>query len=640
VNMVTVAAANDSNLTDNAATDRDNLTPQNNVGVTKVDDKGGSSITNSIGTVVPGTSFTYTITVSNAGPSTAPNVTVIDPVPVGLASFVWSGNGRTSQSGAISDSIVRLAPSATVVYEVTATVDPSATAQLVNTVTVTAANDTNPTNNTATDTDTARLLADLAISKTDGSATYTPGLGLTYTIVVSNNGPSNAVWATVADTFDSALGTPSWTASGTLGTVFVASGSGNLAQPVSIPVNGSITYTVTVAKVNPTKTGNLVNTATVTPPANVTDLTPGNNSATDTDTAGLIGGRAWVDVNGNGQQDAGESSLTQVSVSLSGTSGSGLTITGGPVLTDAQGLYQFNGLAPGDYTVSFTAPAGTQYVLTAANLGSDATDSDALPAGAVSGTTGHYTLASNEVNSTVAAGFYAAVLIGDYLWLDADGNGLQDAGQTGKNGVTMNLLDGSGKPVLIGGVAVTTTTAHNNTTSRDGYYQFANLPPGTYQVAVDAGNFLGQGTLVGFTATPTLVGGDRAIDSNDSPSGTLPSTLDSGQSDQTIDFGYYQPVTLGDYVWVDTNGNGVQDATETGKNGVVVSLLDGNGAPVKDAEGLAFTRTTGNHPTTGSPGYYQFSNLSPGTYEIQFRLPAGYAFSQPLLGGNPAKDSD
>ncbi|MCY2993097.1 MAG: hypothetical protein NTY19_35225, partial [Planctomycetota bacterium] len=79
----------------NTAMDRDTATPQNDVGVTKVDSKGGSSITPSTGTVVPGTSFIYTITVSNAGPSTATNVTVSDPVPSGLTSFVWSGNGRT-----------------------------------------------------------------------------------------------------------------------------------------------------------------------------------------------------------------------------------------------------------------------------------------------------------------------------------------------------------------------------------------------------------------------------------------------------------------------------------------------------------------------------------------------------------------
>src|SRR4029079_13265216 len=91
--------------------------------VTKVDNKGGSSITGSIGAAVPGTSLTYTITVSNSGPRTATNVAASDPVPAGVTSFVWSGNGHTNVSGAISDTIASLASGASVIYTVTATVD-------------------------------------------------------------------------------------------------------------------------------------------------------------------------------------------------------------------------------------------------------------------------------------------------------------------------------------------------------------------------------------------------------------------------------------------------------------------------------------------------------------------------------------
>ena len=80
----------------------------------------------------------------------------------------------------------------------------SATGDLVNTATVTANNETDsvPANNTATDTDTLDAQADLSITKDDGSLTYTPGGTVTYTIVVSNAGPSDAVDASVADTFD------------------------------------------------------------------------------------------------------------------------------------------------------------------------------------------------------------------------------------------------------------------------------------------------------------------------------------------------------------------------------------------------------------------------------------------------------
>ena len=64
---------------------------------------------------------------------------------------------------------------------------------------------------------------------------------------------------------------------------FTASGSGSIADTVTLPVGATITYTVT-AHVNPSATGSLANTASVAMPAGLTDPTPGNNSATDTDT--------------------------------------------------------------------------------------------------------------------------------------------------------------------------------------------------------------------------------------------------------------------------------------------------------------------------------------------------------------------
>src|SRR5207249_4667838 len=184
-NTVTVTAANDTNPANNSAIDTDTLTLQNNVSVTKTDSKGGSSISGAVGSVVPGTSFTYTITVSKSGPSTATNVTVSDSVPVGLTSFVWSGSNGHSGTGAISDTIASLAPGAGVTYAVTATVNPSATGSLANSVTVTAAIDTNAANNSATDTDTLTPQNDVSVTKSDGVTSVVPGTSTTYTIVVA-----------------------------------------------------------------------------------------------------------------------------------------------------------------------------------------------------------------------------------------------------------------------------------------------------------------------------------------------------------------------------------------------------------------------------------------------------------------------
>jgi uncharacterized repeat protein (TIGR01451 family) len=125
--------------------------------------------------------------------------------------------------------------------------------------------------------------ADLAISKTNGVTTATPGGSLTYTIIASNAGPANVLGATVTDTLPAALSGATWTCVGAGGGTCAPGGNGNLAETVNLPANGSVTYTVT-ATVSPGATGSLSNTAAVTAPAGVIDPQPGNNSDTDVDT--------------------------------------------------------------------------------------------------------------------------------------------------------------------------------------------------------------------------------------------------------------------------------------------------------------------------------------------------------------------
>lgn len=172
--------------------------------------------------------------------------------------------------------------------------------------------------------------ADLSITKTDGAVTATAGAAVVYTIVVSNAGPAAVADATVTDTFPATL-TASWTCAGTsgAGSSCAASGTGNISDStVDLPSGGSVTYTVT-ATLSSNATGTLVNTATVAPPAGVTDPTPANNTATDTDTVavsadlsvtktGPVGGTAGADavytiaVMNNGPSDATSALLTDV----------------------------------------------------------------------------------------------------------------------------------------------------------------------------------------------------------------------------------------------------------------------------------------------------------------------------------------
>jgi uncharacterized repeat protein (TIGR01451 family) len=126
-------------------------------------------------------------------------------------------------------------------------------------------------------------IADLSITKTDGSPSAGAGSPVTYTIVASNAGPSAVTGATVSDTFPASLSGVTWTCSASSGSSCPASGSGNISASVNLLFGGTATFTAT-GTLDINASGTLVNTATVAVPAGATDPVPGNNSATDTDT--------------------------------------------------------------------------------------------------------------------------------------------------------------------------------------------------------------------------------------------------------------------------------------------------------------------------------------------------------------------
>jgi uncharacterized repeat protein (TIGR01451 family) len=246
--------------------------------------------TDGVVTAVPGGSVTYTITASNAGPDPVTGGTVADTFPAILTctwTCVGAGGGTCTAAGSgnLNDT-VNLPAGASVTYTATCAVSSSATGTLSNTATVSggAVGDSNTANNSATDTDTLTPQADLSVTKTDGVTAATAGGSVTYTITASNAGPSGATGATVADTFPASL-TCTWTCAGAGGGTCTAAGSGNLNDTVNLPAGGSVTYTASCT-VSASATGTLSNTATVAAPAGVTDPTPGNNSATDSDTLG------------------------------------------------------------------------------------------------------------------------------------------------------------------------------------------------------------------------------------------------------------------------------------------------------------------------------------------------------------------
>jgi uncharacterized repeat protein (TIGR01451 family)/fimbrial isopeptide formation D2 family protein len=281
-------------------------------------------------TYTPGQPLTYTLVVTNAGPSTSTNALVEDVLPAGLTGATWTAvftggaSGTASGSGNVSTNVT-VPKGGRATYTVRATAEATLNGVLTNTATVQPTDgdpDPNPDNNTSTGTSTAAPVADLQIVKTDSTATYTPGLPVTYTITVTNNGPSFVRGATVADAFPATITAAAWSAvySGT-GSVGNAAGTGSINEVIDLAVGGTAVYTV-VAETSPTATTSLVNTATVTAPVGTTDPIPANNTSTDTDTVLLAAKldltKTVVDLNGGFVQDGDTLRYTIVVTNNSG----------------------------------------------------------------------------------------------------------------------------------------------------------------------------------------------------------------------------------------------------------------------------------------------------------------------------------
>jgi protocatechuate 3,4-dioxygenase beta subunit len=348
------------------------------------------------------------------------------------------------------------------------------------------------------------------------------------------------------------------------------------------------TYTVTVVKdgaiASATSTGDPDSTKD-----NKTTVTLG---AADTHTTAdfgyqgslSIGDFVWNDTNGDGVQDVGETGISSLYVFID-TDGDGTRDTHEPFAqTDASGAYAITGLLPGTYQVTLdplTIPAGVTIT----------GDPDATKDG-----TSEVTLTTASIN-TVDFGLYqpsGTATIGGHLWEDRNGNGVLDPGEPFLVGVDV-FLDIDGDGVFDAGVDVRTTT------NADGEYSFGGLTPGTYTVSVDQATLPGGSTQT-FDKDGGLV----------TPNHKIVQTVAGGDIVTDMDFGYRGTGSIGDYIWNDANGDGVQDATELPISGVHVYLdLDGDGNWDSATEPSAIS---------DSNGAYSLGNLLHGTYTVAIDL--------------------
>ncbi len=243
--------------------------------------------------------------------------------------------------------------------------------------------------------------------------------------------------------------------------------------------------------------------------------------------------------------------------------------------------------------------------------------------------------------------------VGNLVFEDKDGDGVAGAGE-GISGVTLRLYAADALGSAVGNILATTTT------NSDGHYYFGNLQPGRYIIHIPGNNFNSSGSLSGRLCLPGG-SGDNGVDDNlghnaaytDNPRSngvwscafdlavdTEP--VDSGSEngrgaymdasmdanvDLTIDFGFYQPMGVGNLVFVDMNGNGKAEASE-GLGGVLVQVYRAGDVPgVSTPVGSAITESG------TKKGRYMILGLLPGYYFVH--LPASeFQVGKPLYNRN------
>ena len=326
---------------------------------------------------------------------------------------------------------------------------------------------------------------------------------------------------------------------------------------------------------------------------------------------GSIAGKVFIDANGNGAPDTGETPLVGVTVNLSGYTfgangvdnggtGDDVAVTASGTTTDTSGNYSFTGLLPGKYTVTEPTqpPSTANGITTAGSAGGTATGTGTTPS-AVTGITLSGTTATAYNFGEISSGS-----VSGSVYLDANSNSVKDSGEA-LAGVSLSLTGTDDLGGAVNLIAITNT---------NGIYTFANLRPSNgsgYTVTetqpAGYGDFPNNsGTVAG------TVGGTSVLNATSSIL-LIPGTIATGYDFRETG------ASLSGKVYVDANNSGIPDTGETGLAGINIALSG------------AATATT----TTDANGNYSFANLIAGNYTLTETQPAAYGDGKESAGTPP-----
>ncbi|CAG0958252.1 Serine-aspartate repeat-containing protein D [Anaerolineales bacterium] len=299
-----------------------------------------------------------------------------------------------------------------------------------------------------------------------------------------------------------------------------------------------------------------------------------------------------------------------------------------------------------------------------------------IPVGNIMGTTPGGELVQNLNPGSDILRVGSLYSLGNRVWLDTDNDGAIDSNEVGVDDVVVQLYsaDGSGNPM--GPVRRTEIT------DQGGYYRFDDLEPGDYVVVIPRDNFTNIGAgdvapldaLTGYWSTGTSINAsnvlsdstvtdpDNNTDSDENGvtqtagafNGAVISravTLGPGASEptndadrplanpfgespndysnRTVDFGFYR-LSVGDLVFVDSNGSGTYGAGDSTMSGARVQLFAGNGTTEINVGPDGVLGTSDDAPnglTTDATGEYFFDGLAAGNYVVKVTPPPAGGYS-------------
>src|SRR3989475_149504 len=259
----TTSGVFDPDTSDNTATELTTVNTSANLALTKSD---------SPDPVLAGNNITYTLTVTNNGPSDATGVSLSDAIPAGT-SFVSATGGGTLTAGVVGWNLTTITSGANKSVTLVVKVDSSRTTNISNTASTTSGVfDPDTSDNTATELTTVNTSANLALTKSDSPDPVLAGNNITYTLTVTNNGPSDATGVSLSDAIPAGTSFVSATGGGTL----TAGVVGWNLTTITSGANKSVTL---VVKVDSSRTTNISNTASTT--SGVFDPDTSDNTATE-----------------------------------------------------------------------------------------------------------------------------------------------------------------------------------------------------------------------------------------------------------------------------------------------------------------------------------------------------------------------